>query len=36
MESMTDEGIAILKEILAQLKEANQHLRKIENYTFGN
>jgi RNA polymerase-binding transcription factor DksA len=32
---MTDEELAILKEILAQLKEANKHLDKIENQTFG-
>jgi hypothetical protein len=32
---MTDEETAILKEILAKLKEANKHLTTIENQTFG-
>jgi len=32
---MTDEEIAILKEILAQLRETNKHLAKIESQTFG-
>ena len=32
---MTDEETAILKEILAELKQANKHLAKIENQTFG-
>ena len=33
---MTNEQTEILlREILAQLKEANQHLKKNENYSFG-
>ncbi len=32
---MTEEELAILREILAQLKEANRHLDKIENQAFG-
>jgi RNA polymerase-binding transcription factor DksA len=32
---MTDEQTRLLQEILAELKEDNKHLEKIENQTFG-
>lgn len=32
---MTIEEIELLREILAELKQANNHLAKIENQTFG-
>jgi integrase len=35
VKKLTGEELGVLKQILAELKEANQHLRKIENQTFG-
>jgi len=32
---MTTEELEVLKQILTELKEANKHLEKIENQTFG-
>ncbi len=34
-EKLTNEELEILHEILAQLKEANKHLDKIESQAFG-